>query len=236
MNGTGVDGAGGTSSDRNDLPLVAIGVAGVVVGGGAAGIVLVETGVVSTPWGFTSRQILNSPRDGIDWFVAPFRHSSWNDEDPLENDKRDAVYTAIEDQRGNTLTLAALAETTDMPRSTVRKNAHILVQAGYLGQEHKHNERCYYLANGSTPSPVVRRFAQASHSDALAKTIVALRQYGPLSVADVARATDRSSGTVSPQLRRLEDDGIVESERSGRSKRYDLSSDAEQLDSPDRDS
>lgn len=233
-----IGGDGDTSSDSSrSWPWVIIALLG---GTGACavtlGVVVVKYGALNSRFntgrlGKYEGHVVDRARDGLDWlkWFVPLRYSSWNDEDVLENDKRESIHTAVKSQPGKTLPLSALAEETGIPRSTVRKNAHILVQTDHFGQEEKHGERCYYSKKEGKPSTVARRLAQAWHNKAMKTNITTLARDGPLSVADLARKTDRSSGTVSPQLRRLETDGIIESERSGRSKQYSLTGRAKEL-------
>lgn len=170
---------------------------------------------------------LQRPVDGPSWFepvedgggdtplgptglLALAGYGRHVDSDPLDNDVRARLYEAVRESPGTFPT--ALAERLDVHRSTARYHLRVLARTG-LVTEHAVDGRRRYVATDSTAAE--RVLASFDEGTTAAKVIEVLATEGTASVSDVAAAVDRSPGTVTYHLDRLEESGAVVRERDG---------------------
>ncbi|SEO39597.1 Helix-turn-helix domain-containing protein [Halogranum amylolyticum] len=154
--------------------------------------------------------------------VAPVRHAltpvavsvqqgavQSGEVDPLENDTRRRIYEAVERAPGTYV--ARLVERTSIPRSTVRYHLRVLADAGLVTSEAVRGKQ-RYVASGDDADATL---AAAYTDEATATLLDALRRTMPVTVSELADEIDRTPGTVSHHLDRLESEGLVERERVG---------------------
>ncbi|SHL23201.1 winged helix-turn-helix transcriptional regulator [Haladaptatus paucihalophilus] len=135
-------------------------------------------------------------------------YSRYDGSNPLENSTRAKIYDAIADEPG--LSLSALSERTEIPRSTVRYHVRILQEEGLVETTTVRGKRRVHPAGDENPE-----LAASLSDDSTATLLETVARDGPASVSDLADALDRTPGTVSYHLERLADDGLVERERAG---------------------
>lgn len=141
--------------------------------------------------------------------AVAYRYSRFDDSDPLAYDRREAIHETADDRPG--IHLAALAERTGMPFSSLGHHARVLEREGLVTTEKHGGRRRVYPVDVEQPA-----LRAALAEGATAGILDALRTSGPVRVAELARAVERDPSTVSHHLGRLAEDGLVERERDGR--------------------
>ena len=216
----GSDGDAGGSDIPSETGLV-----GGAVVAGAAGAALLSGGggTVQTPGlvragAMQVRAAATAPRAWLAelgdrlWKIgAVLRYSRWDDSDPLEHDRRRAVYDAVEDAPG--VYLSALEADFDGSLSSLRHHLRILEEEGLITTEKVRGKRRYFPVERDPVDPAL---AAAMDDPATEGVLTTLAERGPASGGDLAEALDRDPSTVSHHLSRLEDDGLVVREREGR--------------------
>ncbi|MFA9417539.1 winged helix-turn-helix transcriptional regulator [Natrinema sp. HArc-T2] len=150
-------------------------------------------------------------RAGADlWKALPiFRYSRYDDSDPLEHDRRRAIYEAIRDQPG--IYLSAISDRTDIPLSTVRHHVRVLADEDLIATRTVNGKRRYVLENDDAG-------LQAALEDSAKRAVLeAIADCGPVHNGQLADELDRDPSTISHHLGALADDGLVVRERDGRS-------------------
>lgn len=135
-------------------------------------------------------------------------YSRYDDSSPLENDVRRRVFEHIERSPG--VHVSALAEVTDASRSTVRYHVRVLEREGLVFGEKIRGKRRFFPVGSDDPE-----LTAALHDDATASVLDAVARIGPANVSQLAEDLDRTPGTVSYHLSRLEAADLVEQEREG---------------------
>ena len=135
-------------------------------------------------------------------------YSRYDGSNPLDNATRATIYATVAEEPG--LSLSALSERTDIPRSTVRYHVRILREENLVETATVRGKRRVHPAGDDNPE-----LAASLSDDATAALLETVARDGPASVSDLADALDRTPGTVSYHLERLADDGLVERERAG---------------------
>ncbi|MFC7196213.1 helix-turn-helix domain-containing protein [Halosimplex aquaticum] len=154
--------------------------------------------------------------------IVPPGYSRHDDSDPLEHETRRDLFETVERSPG--INLSTLAEGTDASLSTVRHHLRILEEEHLLVSERIRGQRRYFLSNESDPALL------AALDDTATEPILrTLARSGPASVSDLADALGRDPSTISHHVSRLEDDGLVERERDGRSVQNSLAPVAERV-------
>lgn len=135
-------------------------------------------------------------------------YSRYDDSSPLDNDVRRRVFQQIERSPG--VHVSALADLTDASRSTVRYHVRVLEREGLVYDEKIRGKRRYFPVGSEAPELLA-----ALSDDATASVLDAVSRIGPANVSQLADDLDRTPGTVSYHLSRLETAGLVEQERDG---------------------
>ncbi|WP_415380437.1 helix-turn-helix domain-containing protein [Halosimplex sp. TS25] len=154
--------------------------------------------------------------------IVPPGYSRHDDSDPLEHETRRDLFETVERSPG--VNLSTLAEGCDASLSTVRHHLRILEEERLLVSERIRGQRRYFPGNESDPALL------AALDDTATEPILrTLARSGPASVSDLADALGRDPSTISHHVSRLEDDGLVERERDGRSVQNSLAPAAERV-------
>ncbi|WP_231187030.1 helix-turn-helix domain-containing protein [Haladaptatus sp. DYF46] len=135
-------------------------------------------------------------------------YSRYDGSNPLDNVTRAKIFATVGDEPG--LSLSALSERTEIPRSTVRYHVRILEEEGLVETATVRGKRRVHPAGNDNPE-----LAASLSDDSTAELLETVARDGPASVSDLADALDRTPGTVSYHLERLADDGLIERERAG---------------------
>lgn len=151
-----------------------------------------------------------SALDRLVRLVYPLRYSKYDDSDPLDHDTRRRVHDVVEADPGTYL--SAVSERAGVPLSTARHHVRILEREGMLASAKVRGKRRFYPSGANEVE-----LAAAIDDGATASVLDALARLGPCSVAVLADELGRDSSTVTYHLQRLEEDGLVERERDGRS-------------------
>lgn len=194
--------------------------AGVAIGGGATGLALLARRFGTTA-AFSTGQLLEVAGTTLSSILATIREWSWrllgligyrrfSDDDPLEHDARATLYEYIESSPGSYL--SEISEETGVELQTARHHLRIL-EFEKLVESETINGRRRYVPIG-TASPELEA---ALNDGATAAVLHALADEGPDSVTGLATTLERDPSTVSHHLERLEEAGLVERERDGRS-------------------
>jgi predicted transcriptional regulator len=154
--------------------------------------------------------------------VLPLGYSRHDDSDPLDHETRQTLFEAVERSPG--VNLSTLADESDASLSTVRHHLRILEEEHLLVSERIRGQRRYFPSNESDPALLA-----ALDDTATQPVLRELAQSGSASVSDLADALGRDPSTISHHVSRLEDDGLVERERDGRSVQNRLSAAAERV-------
>ncbi|MGQ3413373.1 helix-turn-helix domain-containing protein [Natrinema sp. LN54] len=174
---------------------------------GAAG----SAGAASAGWLSEFRNVGSLRRAGTDlWKVLPlFRYSQYDDSDPLEHDRRRAIYETIEADPG--CYLSRVSDRADIPLSTVRYHVRILEDEDMVTAIKRNGKRRYFLEE--TDAELRAALAEPAKRDVLE----ALSDLGAAHNGRLAEELERDPSTVSHHLAALEEDGLVVREKDGRS-------------------
>ena len=153
--------------------------------------------------------LTNDAVDRVLRVFTPFRYSRFDDSDPLEHDRRREVFDVIEEKPGTYL--SEVSEAADVPLSTARHHVRILEREDLVASAKVRGKRRFY-PDGTEEVEL----AAAMDDEPTAAVLDALARLGPSSVATIADELGRDSSTVTHHLQRLDDDGLVERERDGR--------------------
>ena len=205
-------------------PAAAAGVGAVVIGAAGA-TALSGSGSAATSPGVTrsvtmgarnaaadARTLLGRLGDKLWKIGAVLRYSRWDDSDPLEHDLRREIYDTVEDAPG--IYLSKIDERTDRSLSSLRHHLRILEEENLLTTEKVRGKRRYFPVTRGGDDPAL---VAALDDPATESILTTLAEEGPSSGGDLADALDRDPSTVSHHLSRLEEEGLVERERDGRS-------------------
>ena len=148
---------------------------------------------------------------GVTPLVAGY--SRFEDPDPLAHETRESIYSTVRDEPG--IYVARLARVTDTPVSTVRYHTRVLVDAGLLERLPDSSRNRLVPADMDTEAVVT---VDGTRRDLLR----ALHEHGPVTGSDLAARLGLSKSTVSYHLERLETDGLIERDQSGRTVTNDV--------------
>lgn len=143
--------------------------------------------------------------------VVPLQYSRHDDSDPLKHDTRPAIFDAIDDSPG--LSLTELSEQTNVSISTLRHHLRVLEREDLIASERVRGSRRVYPAY---TEPEAIELAAALNDEATAPIVNALARLNQATVSDLAEAIDRDDSTVTHHLQHLEEKGLVVRERNGR--------------------
>ena len=212
---TGPPGLGGEMPTPNGKT-VAVGV-GATVAASAAGRAYVGAtgGSPSAAHGVAQSGVplvRTAYRDAVDrlWRVLGIAGYALHSGDTLEHDTRAELASAIEDNPG--AYLSELADASDASMSTVRYHLKVLERETVVTPVKIRGKRRYFP--GDEPAD---ELAAAMADDATESVLQALATVGPASVSALADELDRDPSTVTHHLDRLQESGLVERERDGRS-------------------
>lgn len=156
--------------------------------------------------------------------VALVGYSRHDDSDPLEHDVRARVYDHVRQSPGTYP--AAIVDRLGVPRSTVRYHLRILANEGLVTERAIDGRRRYVTAEATA----AERTLAAVDDDSTAGAVVEqIARDGPATVSELAERLDRSPGTITHHLNRLEDAGVVDRERDGRAVRNRLAAEVGSL-------
>ncbi|WP_101297721.1 winged helix-turn-helix transcriptional regulator [Halegenticoccus soli] len=135
-------------------------------------------------------------------------YSRHDESSPLENDVRKRVYETIASAPGTYV--SEIAERTDTPRSTVRYHIKVLERERLIFGEKIRGKQRFFPVGAERVE-----LTAALDDDAAATVLDAVARLAPATVSEVASEVDRTPGTVSYHLSRLEEAGLIEQERDG---------------------
>ncbi|WP_436344295.1 helix-turn-helix domain-containing protein [Natronorubrum sp. FCH18a] len=160
----------------------------------------------------------------LPWELAPiFGYSRYDDSDPLENDRRRAVYETIQADSG--CYLSQVSEESDVALSTVRHHVRVLEEEGLVTTAKVNGKRRYFLADGETPTEATDEsdtvatveLHAALEEPAKRDVLETLAELGAVNNGRLADELERDPSTVSHHLSALEENGLVVREKDGRS-------------------
>jgi predicted transcriptional regulator len=139
---------------------------------------------------------------------------------PLAHKKRSLIYACIRDHPG--ITSIEIARVTGINRGTTRYHLLRLREAGLVSVIHPGGRKGYFR-NGDYDA--TEKAVHFHRKNGVRRQILALILDGPgVTQAEVADATGLSRPVAAWHLQRLVDDGLVESDRDGRTVCYSLTS------------
>jgi predicted transcriptional regulator len=144
------------------------------------------------------------------WRVLGIAGYALHSGDTLEHDTRAELASAIEDNPG--AYLSELADASDASMSTVRYHLKVLERETVVTPVKIRGKRRYFPGDERADE-----LAAAMADDATESVLRALATVGPASVSALADELDRDPSTVTHHLDRLQESGLVERERDGRS-------------------
>ncbi|WP_241430571.1 winged helix-turn-helix transcriptional regulator [Natronorubrum sulfidifaciens] len=163
----------------------------------------------------------------LPWELVPiFKYSRYDDSDPLENERRRAVYETIAAEPGSYL--SQVSDDSDIALSTVRHHVRVLEDEGLVTAAKVNGKRRYYLeaddeavpaAGGDSADIALHAALVEPAKREVLETLAALESASNGRLAD---ELERDPSTVSHHLRALADDGLVVRTRNGRSMRNAL--------------
>lgn len=155
-----------------------------------------------------------SPSDRVvatDWTppvaVLLFGYLRQADGAPLDHEVRSLVFDHVRSTPG--AHIAAIAEGTDVPRSTVRYHLRVLEEAGLIDGATVRGRHRY------APAGADLQLAAALHDDPTRAVLEAVDRFEPVSVSGLAEEIDRAPSTVAHHLDQLERAGLLTRERAG---------------------
>ncbi|QSW99312.1 winged helix-turn-helix transcriptional regulator [Haloterrigena alkaliphila] len=208
------------------------GASGASAGGAAAGSAAGLVGGWLSQFGqLPGLRHLRRAGSTLPWELLPiFRYSRYDDSDPLENDRRRAVYETIAADPG--CYLSQVSDRSDVALSTVRHHVRVLEEEGLVTSAKLNGKRRYYLdADGNRPGEGTD-VADAELHAALAEpakrgVLETLAELGSAPNGRLADELERDPSTVSHHLSALEDDELVVREKDGRAMVNELAPDVE---------
>ncbi|WP_139169217.1 winged helix-turn-helix transcriptional regulator [Natronobacterium texcoconense] len=160
--------------------------------------------------GSTFSSLLTAAREWGWRVFGLFGYQRFSDDDPLEHDGRRTLYEYIRSSPGSYF--SEISEETGVPLQSARYHLRILEFENLVESERIRGRRRY--------APVGVDSAEleaALNDDATAAVLRTLADEGPGSVSELAQRLGRDPSTISHHLNRLENEGLVEREREGRS-------------------
>ncbi|WP_227378583.1 winged helix-turn-helix transcriptional regulator [Haladaptatus halobius] len=143
-------------------------------------------------------------------------YSRYDESDPLENQVRIEIHDAIKQLPG--ASISEISDHTGIHRSTVRYHVRILEEEQLTtSKSHRGKHRLYPVDLPHDKSH--HNLYAALNEDVPATILNAVVQHGSLTVTGLSEMIDRTPGTVSYHLDRLEDDELVVRNRDGNSVR-----------------
>ncbi|MDS0474891.1 helix-turn-helix domain-containing protein [Natrinema sp. 1APR25-10V2] len=182
--------------------------AGTASGSGAAG----SASTATAGWLRQIRTVGDLQRAGssLPWKILPlFRYSKYDDSDPLEHDRRRAVYEVIEREPG--CYLSRVSDRTDIPLSTVRHHVRILEDEDLVTGLKVNGKRRYFLDAADA------ELRAALAESAKREVLETLADLGRAHNGRLADELERDPSTVSHHLSALAEDELVVREKDGRS-------------------
>jgi DNA-binding transcriptional ArsR family regulator len=156
---------------------------------------------------------LSTPSDRVaapDWSppvaLLLFGYSRQADGSTLENDLRERIFDHVRSAPG--AHIAAIADGTDVPRSTVRYHLRVLEGAGLIVGATIRGRHRY------APAETDLELAAALHDEPTRAVLEAVGRFEPVSVSGIADEIDRAPSTVAHHLDQLEEAGLLTRERS----------------------
>ena len=140
----------------------------------------------------------------------------------LEHPVRRGLHAAIGAEPG--LDLAGCAAATGANRETLRYHLALLVCCGKVVEETRSGS-VRYFPHDQALTPVHRALLHARRNESLAPLLAAVRDAPGISRGELADRLGVAGPSVTRQVQRLIEDGLVESERCGRSTCYRLTPD-----------
>ncbi|MEY7848437.1 winged helix-turn-helix transcriptional regulator [Natrarchaeobius sp. A-rgal3] len=147
-------------------------------------------------------------------------YQRFSDDDPLEHETRSTIYEYVRDSPGTSL--AEIGDETAVPMQTARYHLRVLEFENLVSRKNIRGRRRYFPIGSESDE-----LDAALNDEATAAVLNALATEGPDSVSGLAETVERDPSTVSHHLDRLEEDGLVEREREGRSVVNRLAADVE---------
>lgn len=136
-------------------------------------------------------------------------YKRFDDTDPLEHETRATIYEHLRDAPG--AYLSEIADETNVPLSTLRYHLRILAFENLVTDVTVRGKRRFVPIDADHDA-----LTAALDDEATAAVLEALAEE-PDSVSGLADRLERDPSTVTHHLQRLEDEGLVERERQGRS-------------------
>lgn len=124
----------------------------------------------------------------------------------LDNEIRERVFHHVRSTPG--AHIAAIADGTDVPRSTVRYHLRVLEDAGLIAGATVRGRHRY------APAEADIELAAALHDDPTRAVLEAVGRFEPVSVSGIAEEIDRAPSTVAHHLDQLESAGLLTRERT----------------------
>ncbi|QFU84031.1 winged helix-turn-helix transcriptional regulator [Natronorubrum aibiense] len=163
----------------------------------------------------------------LPWELVPiFKYSRYDDSDPLENDRRQAIYETIAADPG--CYLSQVSDDSGVALSTVRHHVRVLEDEGLVTSAKLNGKRRYYLEADAADAPsggddsADTALHAALAEPAKREVLEALAALESAPNGRLADELERDPSTVSHHLRALADDGLVVRTRDGRSMRNAL--------------
>ncbi|NUC71450.1 helix-turn-helix domain-containing protein [Haloterrigena sp. SYSU A558-1] len=148
-------------------------------------------------------------------------YSRYDDSDPLENDRRRAIYETIAADPG--CYLSQVSEESGVALSTVRHHVRILDEEGLVATAKVDGKRRYFLADEAAAAPgdggptVEDAELHAALAEPAKRAVLeTLADLGSAPNGRLADELERDPSTVSHHLSALADDGLVVREKDGR--------------------
>lgn len=143
-------------------------------------------------------------------------------EDPRDLETRRRVFLTVNRYPG--LELARLAREADVDESLVRYHVRILEKASLVRSEEEGGHRRVFplertKAGAASPlDETERTWISLLRRPPILRAVVALLDDGPLAAGELADACGVSASTASHHISRMEDGGLIDIERKGRSR------------------
>lgn len=156
---------------------------------------------------------ITTPSDRVaapDWTppvaLLLFGYTRQADGGTLEHEIRERVFDHVRSTPG--AHIAAIADGTDVPRSTVRYHLRVLEDEGLIDGATIRGRHRY------APAETDLELAAALHDEPTRAVLEAVGRFEPVSVSGIAEEIDRAPSTVAHHLDQLESAGLLSRERS----------------------